>query len=95
MDKYFIFIPLIGIGLAYFTIIMFLKKTTKITYLTGLWLPLVLVVVLFALSFYAQINPQPGSWNDLVFATLTSVMAVILATYLIAWGITVLVQKKK
>jgi hypothetical protein len=95
MDLFRIVLPFIGVGLVYFLIISFLKKKFNISYLKGMWFPLILALVLFGFAMYAQINPQPGSWNDLVFAALTSVSLVTLATYLIAWAITALVQKKK
>lgn len=94
MDTLRIFLPFVGIGLVYFFIIMFLNKKFRVSYLTGLWLPLIIVVISLALAIYARVNPQPGSWNDLVFASMTGVFGVALLTYLAAWGIVSLVQKK-
>lgn len=94
MDTLRIFLPFIGIGLVYFLLIMFLKTKFKISYLTGMWLPLGLVVLFIALSIYARLNPQPGSWSDLISAALASVLFVTLATYVVAWGIVTLVGKR-
>jgi hypothetical protein len=95
MDTLRIFLPFVGIGLAYFLIIMFLNKKFHVSYLNGLWLPLAIVIVTFAIAMYSQFNPQPGSWNDLAFAAMTAVFGVTLATYLAAWGIVSLLHKKK
>ena len=95
MDTLRIFLPFIGIGLAYFFIIMFLKTKFKISYLTGMWLPLGIVIIFIALSIYARLNPQPGSWSDLIGAAMASVFFVTLATYVAAWGIVTLVDKRK
>lgn len=94
MDTLRIFLPFIGIGFVYFLIIMFLNKKFNVKYLTGLWLPLAIVVVTFGIAVYSQINPQPGSWNDLAFAAMTAVFGVTLATYVAAWGIVTLLNKK-
>lgn len=95
MDTLRIILPFVGIGLVYFFIIMFLNKRFHISYLKGLWLPLAIVVLFFALAMYARLNPQTGSWNDLVFAAMTSVFAVSLLTYVVAWGVVTLVSRKK
>jgi hypothetical protein len=95
MDTLRIFLPFVGIGFVYFLIIMFLHKKFRVSYLTGLWLPLSIVVITFGISLYAQFRPQAGSWNDLAFAAMTAVFGVTLATYVVAWGIVTLLHKKK
>lgn len=94
MDTLRIFLPFVGIGLAYFLIIMFLNRKFRVKYLSGLWLPLAIVIVTFGIAIYSLINPQPGSWNDLAFAAMTAVFSVTLATYLACWGVAVLLHKK-
>ncbi len=94
MENLRIFLPFVGIGLVYFFIIMFLNRRFHVKYLHGLWLPLAIVVVSFVLAMVARINPQPGSWSDLIFAAMTSVFLVTLLTYLAAWGVVTLLQKK-
>jgi len=94
MDTLRIFLPFVGIGLVYFLIIMFLNKKFHVRYLTGLWLPLAIVIISFGISIYAQIRPQAGSWNDLAFAAIAAVFGVTLVTYLVAWGVVTLLKKK-
>ncbi|TFG83941.1 MAG: hypothetical protein E4G74_00390 [Erysipelotrichales bacterium] len=94
MDNLNIFLPFIGIGLVYFFIIMFLKAKFHISYLKGVMLPLLIVGVFLVLLIYTNMNPQPGSWNDLVFAAMAAVSFVSLMTYLVAWGIVTLLHKK-
>jgi hypothetical protein len=94
MDTLRIFLPFVGIGFVYFLLILFLNRKFHVRYLTGLWLPLSIVVVTLAIAVYSVFNPQPGSWNDLAFAAMTAVFSVTLATYLAGWGIVTLLHKK-
>jgi hypothetical protein len=94
MDTLRIFLPFVGIGFVYFLLIMFLNKKFHVRYLTGLWLPLAVVLITLGVAIYSVLNPQPGSWNDLAFAAMTAVFGVTLATYLAGWAIVTLLHKK-
>jgi len=89
-----IYLPFIAIGFVYFLIITGLKKKFRIGYLKGLWLPLGVVILFFGLAVYARVYPQPGSWNDLVFAAMTAVLTITLATYVVLWLVVSLFSKK-
>lgn len=89
-----IYLPFVIIGVVYFLIVTGLKKKFRIGYLKGLWLPLGVVILFFGLAVYARVNPQPGSWNDLVFAAMTAVSTLTLATYVTLWLVVGLFSKK-
>lgn len=93
MEGLYVYIWPVLIGIAYFALITLLNKFKRLSYKSGFFLALILILVFLGIVWVVA-SQEPSGWVGLGLIIMAMVSGVALAAYVLCWLVVSLVTRR-